>query len=1766
MNGTKILSGFNVLSTNPIDSRYITDNLSAVANPYIGLRVYNKEDNKIYVYRKTNNVYSWEYEYGNVDDINDRIANVVNVAYITWNDTASISSAHTAIKKYTDCYVVLIVNNKYIPVYSINNETYSFISTSYNSSDNTIHCIKYTVNIKASPSLSDFNSSEYDIITTDNIASLKEHAFANYKKTNTGLTFVNDEGNKVADLTYTELGLQLKNNPVNGIIQLLDGAGNVITETDTNDEDILKEVKFDETTDSLIFIFYATDSNGNNIQSVVPLSTIANKIVYYNGDTVYTMTEVVDSNNKIITLTDTSKEAIDQVPTNTENIAKEIERAKKAETELQKSLDDETTRATTAENNIANDLTTEISTRKSEDERVLTDAKAIITNEIDSLDADLIGKLSGTYIRNISETDGVITATAGEFDTDMNNPTTDGGINSIPTTKAVANYVERNIHTLSTSGTTTNEHRLVYKTGTNTTNSELTLFRVNPDQFSFDSSNPERISLSTEFLNTLCSSADVEELKATVTTLKTECSNLTTKHNNYEQTTNATLENLQTNVDSKVSKSGDTVTGNLTVSSSGTFKVEGSEVIANSEITNLKITSLQYKGDELQDLLDAKQVNLVSGTNIKTINGNDILGSGNLQLIKSNDTILKLNNNIIESDMSNYFDKSESDSRYYLQSDNLKLQSVEISNILNVHNKLIQPIEATFDSLCSTVVIYTGYKVLTTAKYSFNISGYVNNLNKLIDLKLTTTSDLGNLTSSIVSTSANFNPNITTFTYDSNGNNYIAIGLKASDNSSLNRIRISVDSSSLDIYSTEKYEESVDNALWRIEQNSSIPNSDGTTAILAVYKSNDKGSLKINNVTYDGTEDVSLTFTTGSDLDYYYTKKEIDDFDFLKTSEAESGYLKLTGGTLTGTLNGTTLNVSSSVVSPLISYHDTLVDLSNSIDMSDMSFSSGSGFTFYNDTTNLVSITSDSFTYLDNPIITSANIDISVFNYDDKLTFSDNFVNVLSGMIVGVNSSSYSNDDYINVSTSGKLFNTNSVKLSDINFDKLYFKNVTKDGTNYITLSNDLNTTLSNKIDTTTADNKYQLKGDYSLISDTISDISANTDGDNVSINYVKDSATSNVKLFAIGNNLALSSGILNINTETIATKSDLNDLTTKINDSFTSAKISIIDDKTSLVLSNGTKTVSIPLANFGLSLTTTDGVLSLSDSNGNILSSTSLLDDRIIKTAKYDASIGSIVLTMTNDDIVNIPIDDFRETFPNYSADNVTIDETSVTSGNYTNKVFKISDEYKKLIDQSVQTSFLTENYLDAETIKSDYVTKANGSFNNGLSINSNNTTVASITNDNGSLVISNDLGPNSITISQNDTTVTGTLKANSVKSANATFDNANITTLSGIATNNIATKTDLENYIKSDVNTLTLNNVTIGSVKFNNQDISVINGTDRSNVNTLYIDSPISTKSDVYCINNTVNVKNISGIDYTNDNVSKSDLFVNTTTDNTYSNKVILGANTRGELLQFGNTSLYYNEATRANDIIEIAKYIDNKKQDKLQSYISTAVISGTSLYLTDNNGNVIKQTHSVATSDVNGIVHPGNYLTVNSEGKIDVSNTLINNIILKDTENTFNKLQTFTDVKLNNVLVSSDIKINDKSIYDIFATKSELNSVYNICGTVETLDDLPTNPAIGDIYCVKSANSYDAYSNFVYNTKGEWSCIGVYDFDAENFVSKTYADNNYVNKTDADAKYATIENDNAKLSKSDAEETYLKKSDAKTTIKYTYNSEKKSLAISL
>lgn len=78
---------------------------------------------------------------------------------------------------------------------------------------------------------------------------------------------------------------------------------------------------------------------------------------------------------------------------------------------------------------------------------------------------------------------------------------------------------------------------------------------------------------------------------------------------------------------------------------------------AISDITNLQ-TSLNGKADvghghaiseitNLQSTLDGKQATLVSGTNIKTINGNSILGSGNLSLAMSI-AQKSINNDIID--------------------------------------------------------------------------------------------------------------------------------------------------------------------------------------------------------------------------------------------------------------------------------------------------------------------------------------------------------------------------------------------------------------------------------------------------------------------------------------------------------------------------------------------------------------------------------------------------------------------------------------------------------------------------------------------------------------------------------------------------------------------------------------------------------------------------------------------------------------------------------------------------------------------------------------------------------------------------------------------------------------------------------------------------------------------------------------------------------------------------------------------------------------
>jgi hypothetical protein len=47
-----------------------------------------------------------------------------------------------------------------------------------------------------------------------------------------------------------------------------------------------------------------------------------------------------------------------------------------------------------------------------------------------------------------------------------------------------------------------------------------------------------------------------------------------------------------------------------------------------------------------QTALDAKQATLVSATNIKTVNGSSLLGSGNLAISGAGDTVLRLAGNV----------------------------------------------------------------------------------------------------------------------------------------------------------------------------------------------------------------------------------------------------------------------------------------------------------------------------------------------------------------------------------------------------------------------------------------------------------------------------------------------------------------------------------------------------------------------------------------------------------------------------------------------------------------------------------------------------------------------------------------------------------------------------------------------------------------------------------------------------------------------------------------------------------------------------------------------------------------------------------------------------------------------------------------------------------------------------------------------------------------------------------------------------------------
>ena len=62
---------------------------------------------------------------------------------------------------------------------------------------------------------------------------------------------------------------------------------------------------------------------------------------------------------------------------------------------------------------------------------------------------------------------------------------------------------------------------------------------------------------------------------------------------------------------------------------------------------NLNKAPKQLK-NEIDEINSSKQVNLVSGTNIKTINGSSVLGSGNLEVNTNNQEIIKFDTGTTE--------------------------------------------------------------------------------------------------------------------------------------------------------------------------------------------------------------------------------------------------------------------------------------------------------------------------------------------------------------------------------------------------------------------------------------------------------------------------------------------------------------------------------------------------------------------------------------------------------------------------------------------------------------------------------------------------------------------------------------------------------------------------------------------------------------------------------------------------------------------------------------------------------------------------------------------------------------------------------------------------------------------------------------------------------------------------------------------------------------------------------------------------------------
>ena len=125
------------------------------------------------------------------------------------------------------------------------------------------------------------------------------------------------------------------------------------------------------------------------------------------------------------------------------------------------------------------------------------------------------------------------------------------------------------------------------------------------------------------------------------------------------------------------------------------------------DLTNYYTKSETYNKVETDSLVDTKQDNLVSGTNIKTINGQSVLGNGNIEITT-------------ETDLTNYYTKSETDSLVgeKLTATNPSITGSITEQVYNLTGTAISPANGTIqyktvsENTTFTETLTTGQSVL----------------------------------------------------------------------------------------------------------------------------------------------------------------------------------------------------------------------------------------------------------------------------------------------------------------------------------------------------------------------------------------------------------------------------------------------------------------------------------------------------------------------------------------------------------------------------------------------------------------------------------------------------------------------------------------------------------------------------------------------------------------------------------------------------------------------------------------------------------------------------------------------------------------------------------------------------------------------------------------------------------------------------------------------------------------------------------------------